>query len=114
MAEGRKTGPTADEAFFEELGAVFEKFPRMARKYSVQSMGQDKGTLKIDFEKQIGFSRIEDKKIVTEFMEKAAANATLKEEFGSGEGPGETEMLDRFCCSWEFIGHRWECMRICS
>jgi hypothetical protein len=102
MEEGRKIGPTADADFFNELQAVFDKFPEAAQKYSVRSMAQEKD-LNIDFEKQVGFSRIEDDRIVTEFGDRTAE-----------EDLDPSGASDRFCCEWLHIGTRLKCVKICS
>jgi hypothetical protein len=83
MAEEYKCGPETDADFFNELGAVFDKFPDAAQKYSIHCMSYEKDRLGVDFAKQIAISRIEGNQMITEFQDIGY------------EGPSA-----RFPCSW--------------
>jgi hypothetical protein len=69
MAEEHKCGPETDPDFFNELKAVFDKYPDTAQKYSIRCIAFEKDRMGVDFEKQIGISRIEGHQIITEFQD---------------------------------------------
>src|SRR5215218_2452521 len=58
-----------DPDFFNELKAVFDKYPDTAQKYSIRCIAFEKDRMGVDFEKQIGISRIEGHQIITEFQD---------------------------------------------
>ncbi|MFE1771484.1 hypothetical protein [Streptomyces sp. NPDC059008] len=63
-------GPERDPEFFEELDKLLARHPEAARRYGVSCMRAELDILKIDFDKQVGVSRIEDGRIVTEFYDR--------------------------------------------
>jgi len=97
MAE-YKCGPETDPDFFNELQMVFDKFPDAAQKYSIACMLLEKNTLRIDFEKQTGISRIEGHQIITEFRD-------------IGDGPPTS--VGNPCCEWGFGFGGRRCIRRC-
>ncbi|WP_143200136.1 hypothetical protein [Kitasatospora sp. CB01950] len=100
MTGHARCGPEGDPEFFKDLDAVFAKHPDAARRYSVRCLALETDLLKVDFAKQVGVSRIEAGRIVTEFRN--------RDEFGND---GEDEPL---CC--EFAGeapHEF-CVRYCE
>jgi hypothetical protein len=89
-------GPEGDAAFFDELSAIFERYPEAARKYNVRCVDHEKDMMKIDFTKMEGRARIEGDRVITEFL---AKEKTLD--------PAS------FCCQWEHTGQMgggtWTC-----
>ena len=100
MAEEYQYGPETDPDFFNELRAVFDKFPDAAQKYSIACMLLEKDTLRIDLEKQTGISRIEGHQIITEFED-------------IGDGPPTS--VGNPCCEWDLppFVHGARCIRRC-
>ena len=90
-------GPDVDVAFFNELRTVFEKYPDAAQKYAIRSLLHEIGKLKIDFDKQHGVSRVEGKRIITEFE----------------NIPDPMAGSHHACCEWYESGGRWRCVRQC-
>ncbi|WP_326574263.1 hypothetical protein OG889_04260 [Streptomyces sp. NBC_00481] len=76
-------GPERDPDFFEEVDKLFAKYPEAADRYAVKCRRLEVDILKIDFSKQVGVRRIEDGRIVTEFVDRDKA-----EHSSSG------------CCEW--------------
>ncbi|MFF7443723.1 hypothetical protein [Streptomyces sp. NPDC008122] len=62
-------GPQSDIEFFDALNKLFAQYPEAADKYAIKCMTMELDTLKIDFRKQEGVSRIEDGRIITEFVD---------------------------------------------
>ncbi|MGW5850216.1 hypothetical protein ACWFQ8_20080 [Streptomyces sp. NPDC055254] len=77
-------GPERDPEFFRELDSVFAKYPEAADRYAVTCLRMELETLKIDFSKQQGVSRIEDGRIITEFHDRDDATPRR-----------------RACCAWK-------------
>jgi hypothetical protein len=120
MAQQPPCGPESDRDFFKEVAALFNKFPGAAEKYTIGCTTPEMQSMKIDFEKEVGVSRIEGKQLVTEYMAKEEAAKFLPPESvgevvgtGNGEGNGDAA-LDRFCCEWKISAGRSVCVRICS
>jgi len=90
-------GPDVDVAFFNELRAVFDKYPDAAPKYAIRSPHQEIGKLKIDFAKQHAVSRVEGTRIITEFE----------------NTPDPMAASHHACCEWYKSGGRWRCVRQC-
>ncbi|MFD8479536.1 hypothetical protein [Kitasatospora sp. NPDC059673] len=86
MTHKAQCGPERDPEFFRELDAVFAKHPDSSRRYAVRCLATEVEVLKVDFTKQVGVSRIEGDRIVTEFRS--------REDFIDG---GEDEPA---CCEW--------------
>ncbi|MEH6373189.1 hypothetical protein V7793_02315 [Streptomyces sp. KLMMK] len=76
-------GPERDPDFFEEVDKLFAKYPEAAGRYAVTCRRLELEVLKIDFKKQVGVTRIEDGRIITEFFDRDQV-----ERVGSG------------CCEW--------------
>lgn len=74
-------GPDHDKEFFDEVNAVFAKFPEAAKRYAIQCIDHETDILNIDFETTAALKRIENGKIIVEFV------------------PRES-MGDRVCCVW--------------
>ncbi|MFH8384742.1 hypothetical protein ACH4E7_28015 [Kitasatospora sp. NPDC018058] len=99
MTRKTRCGPERDPEFFKDLAAVFAKHPDTSRRYSVQCLHGETEVLKVDFKKQIGLSRIEGDRIVTEFRN--------RDEF---EDDPEDEPL---CCEWAGEAPHMFCIRYC-
>ena len=91
-------GPDVDVDFFEALRTVFEKYPDVAQKYSIRRLHHEFGKLKIDFDKQIGVSRVDGNRIVTEF--RGISDTTIASSHHA-------------CCQWHRSGGRWRCVFQC-
>jgi hypothetical protein len=89
MVEEHIFGPEADPEFFDELQAVFDKYPDTAQKYSIHCIAFEKDRMGVDFEKQIGISRVESNQIITEFQDR---------DVGGTIGGFE-------CTDWDQFGH---------
>jgi hypothetical protein len=63
-------GPERDPEFFDELAKLLARYPEAAGRYGVRCMRAENEILKIDFSKQIGVARIEDGRIITEFVDR--------------------------------------------
>ncbi|WP_051948470.1 hypothetical protein [Streptomyces scabiei] len=63
-------GPERDPEFFAEIDKVFTQYPEAARRYALRCMRRELEILNIDFTKQVGLSRIEDGRIITEFRDR--------------------------------------------
>lgn len=63
-------GPERDPEFFAEIDKVFAQYPEAARRYAVRCMRRELEILNIDFTKQVGLSRVEDGRIITEFHDR--------------------------------------------
>ncbi|MFF0297972.1 hypothetical protein ACFYST_31690 [Kitasatospora sp. NPDC004614] len=77
MTHKAKCGPERDPEFFKDVAEVFAKHPGASRRYSVRCLALEAEVLGVDFTKQVGVSRIEGDRIVTEFRS--------RDEFGNGE-----------------------------
>lgn len=64
-------GPQSDPEFFDALNKLFAQYPEAADKYAVKCMTMELDVLKVDFRKQVGVSRIEDGRIVTEYVDRS-------------------------------------------
>jgi hypothetical protein len=63
-------GPERDPEFFDEIDKVFARHPEAARRYAVRCLRRELDVLKIDFSRQVGLSRVEDGRIITEFYDR--------------------------------------------
>lgn len=99
MKAREAAGPDVDVDFFNELRTVFDKYPNVARKYSVRWLHNEISNLKIDFDKQQGVSRVEGNRIVTEFRD--ISDPTIASSHHA-------------CCEWRKSGFRWTCVRQCE
>ncbi|MFC9685190.1 hypothetical protein [Streptomyces sp. NPDC056948] len=63
-------GPQSDPEFFDALNKLFDQYPEAADRYAVKSMTMELDILKIDFRTQVGVSRVEDGRIITEFVDR--------------------------------------------
>ncbi|MFF9864136.1 hypothetical protein ACF1G0_01710 [Streptomyces sp. NPDC013953] len=79
-------GPERDPEFFEEVGRLFAKYPEAAGRYAVKCRRLELEILRIDFQKKIGVTSVEDGRIVTEFVDRDTV-----------DDPSE---LTRMCCEW--------------
>ncbi|QGV81841.1 hypothetical protein [Streptomyces ficellus] len=77
-------GPERDPEFFRELDRVFAEFPDAADRYAVTCLAVELDVLKIDFTRQVGVSRVEDGRVVTEFVDR-----------------DEPTPRRRACCAWK-------------
>ncbi|MFF4948672.1 hypothetical protein [Streptomyces chattanoogensis] len=63
-------GPERDPEFFEDVDKLFAKYPEAAGRYAVTCRRLELEILKIDFSKQVGVTRIDDGRIITEFYDR--------------------------------------------
>ncbi|WFB11316.1 hypothetical protein LRS74_32965 [Streptomyces sp. LX-29] len=63
-------GPQRDPDFFEEVDRLFAKYPEAAGRYAVKCRRLELEILKIDFKMQVGVTRIEDGRLITEFVDR--------------------------------------------
>ncbi|MFF4421593.1 hypothetical protein ACFY04_12530 [Streptomyces sp. NPDC001549] len=63
-------GPQSDPEFFDALNKLFDQYPEAADKYAIKCMRMELDGLKIDFGKQVGVSRIEDGRVITEYVDR--------------------------------------------
>ncbi|MFE7511357.1 hypothetical protein [Streptomyces sp. NPDC057540] len=69
-------GPQSDPEFFAALDDLFARYPEAADKYAVTCMTMQLDVLKIDFRRQVGVSRVEEGRLVTEYVDRDAATRT--------------------------------------
>ncbi|MEU0947524.1 hypothetical protein ABZ379_33220 [Streptomyces canus] len=91
MTTKSNCGPQADPEFFGALDKLFEQYPEAADRYMVKSMSLELDVLKIDFRRQVGVSRVEDGRIITEFVDRDPTR-------------------HRQCCGY----HHGECILVCD
>ncbi|MFC8349999.1 hypothetical protein [Streptomyces sp. NPDC057280] len=89
-------GPQRDPEFFEEIDKLFAKYPEAASRYAVSCLRLETVVLKIDFERQVGVSRVEDGRIITEFHDRDDDIVRL--------------YRHTRCCQYV---HGYECVRLC-
>ncbi|MFE3198031.1 hypothetical protein [Embleya sp. NPDC059237] len=89
-------GPQRDPEFFEEIDKLFAKYPEAAGRYAVSCLRLETVVLKIDFERQVGVSRVEDGRIITEFHDREDDIVRLYRHTS--------------CCQYV---HGYECVRLC-
>lgn len=87
MPEEHKCGPDHDKDFFADLQELLRKHPEQAKKYSINCVDHETDIMGIDFTKQVAIKKIEDNKVVTNFVSMDELEK-LKE-----RGP-------LYCCSW--------------
>lgn len=63
-------GPQSDPEFFDALNKLFAQYPEAADKYAIKCMTVELDVLKIDFRKQLGVSRIDDGRVITEYVDR--------------------------------------------
>ncbi|MET9868497.1 hypothetical protein ABZ322_36885 [Streptomyces sp. NPDC006129] len=61
--------PNEDAEFHNAIKEVFLKYPEAQGKYALSSL-QLENEMEIDWENEVGVSRIEDRKIITEFVDR--------------------------------------------
>ncbi|NXY98816.1 hypothetical protein HYE82_31440 [Streptomyces sp. BR123] len=83
-----------DLAFFEAVAAAFRKYPEAQGRYALASLEQEI-ELGIDFGRQVGVSRVEGRRIITEF-----------EDRGTPESPGPRAAHMRLCIERDIHGKR--------
>ncbi|MGP4014406.1 hypothetical protein [Saccharopolyspora sp. 5N708] len=88
-----KHGPDIDSEFFDELHAVFQKFPDVARKYAIRSTCLE-DYLGKDMKENKKVYRIEGDTIIAEIR------------------AGSVCPPSHFCCEWVDEGS-WRCLACC-
>jgi hypothetical protein len=63
--------PNEETEFHDAIKEVFLKYPEAQRRYALSSLDLE-NEMKIDFDRQVGVSRIEDGKVITEFVDREA------------------------------------------
>ena len=81
-------GPEHDKAFFQEVFAVFAKYPDEGRKYCIACLDHETDQMGIDFTQQVGIKKIEGNRVITDFVTREELD-TIRAEKGG---------LD--CCLW--------------
>ncbi|MEU8438629.1 hypothetical protein AB0F18_38230 [Streptomyces sp. NPDC029216] len=89
-------GPERDPEFFEEVDKLFAKYPEAAGRYAVKCKRIELEILKIDFKKQVGVKRIEDGRIVTEFLDRDKVE--ISAHHACCEWPPDDDGLCSFIC----------------
>ncbi|MFI6370071.1 hypothetical protein [Streptomyces sp. NPDC050546] len=64
--------PNGDVEFRNAIMDVFLKYPEAQRRYALASLELE-NEMDIDFETQVGFSRIDGNKIITEFRDRGTS-----------------------------------------
>ncbi|MFJ8717257.1 hypothetical protein ACIRD9_29500 [Streptomyces violaceus] len=75
--------PNGDVEFRNAIMDVFLKYPEAQRRYALASLELE-NEMDIDFETQVGYSRIDGNKIITEFRDR------------------DTSVKARICLKWSF------------
>ncbi|GGS99418.1 hypothetical protein OG542_35655 [Streptomyces violaceus] len=75
--------PNGDVEFRNAIMDVFLKYPEAQRRYALASLELE-NEMDIDFETQVGYSRIDGNKIITEFRDR------------------DTSVKARICLKWNF------------
>ncbi|MBT2466469.1 hypothetical protein J7E97_00975 [Streptomyces sp. ISL-66] len=78
-------GPQSDPEFFAALDKLFAQYPEAADKYAIKCMTLELDILKIDFRKQVGVARIEDGRLITEYVDRDPARSADCCTFWHGE-----------------------------
>ncbi|WP_035838998.1 hypothetical protein [Kitasatospora azatica] len=91
-----KIGPTHDAALFAEIQAAFDKYPDVAKNYSIQYIGGVVDVMNVDLERQVGMSNVQDREIVTKFVDRQP-----------DPGPQPT---DPGCFAWRLRANEWVCV----
>jgi hypothetical protein len=68
------SGNADRDAFFTALGRVFEEFRYVSKGYAICDLTRLAGMVGGDFENQVGISRAENGRIVTEFSDNPIAD----------------------------------------
>jgi len=93
MAE-HACGPTSDVEFFDAVLEVFNRFPEVAKNYSIECVDHETDIMKIDFKKETGIARIAGKRVVTDYAS--------REELAAG----------LICCKWwRENDSTWTCLK---
>ncbi|MEU5417472.1 hypothetical protein [Streptomyces clavifer] len=69
--------PQEDIAFFDEISAVFREHPGAARRYAITKLSIE-AEMGIDLNEQHGVSRVEGKRIITEFVDRNPVEPKLR------------------------------------
>jgi hypothetical protein len=93
-------GPQRDPDFFKEIYQLFAKYPEAASRYAVKCRRLELDILKVDFSRQVGVTRVEDGRIVTEFLD--------RDQF---ERSGDHQLWA--CCEWDPEDSNSGCSFIC-
>ncbi|MET8244341.1 hypothetical protein ABZV31_07845 [Streptomyces sp. NPDC005202] len=92
-------GPEADTEFFREIDAVFARYPAEAQKYAVRCLRLQTEVLRVDLDRQVAVSRVEDGRIITEFVDRDAPQ--VREHHSA-------------CCAWSGEAPHKKCVEICK
>ncbi|MDQ0962076.1 hypothetical protein QFZ66_005954 [Streptomyces sp. B4I13] len=65
-----KIGPTHDTAFFDDIQAVFEQHPNVAKNYAIGHIGEVVDVMGIDLDRQVGMSTVRDGELVTKYVDR--------------------------------------------
>ncbi|MEU8990444.1 hypothetical protein AB0C98_29115 [Streptomyces sp. NPDC048558] len=68
---GMVDAPDEDVEFRSAITEVFRKYPEAQQKYALASLDLE-NRMKIDFDKEVGVSRIEGRRIITEFRDRGS------------------------------------------
>ncbi|MFF2791149.1 hypothetical protein ACFVT6_31080 [Streptomyces sp. NPDC058049] len=102
MKASHACGPERDPEFFGELDKLFAQYPEAAHRYAVTCLRVELEVLKIDFSKQVGVSRIDDGRIITEFYDRDDPTPRRGDQPGAAAqaGRGGRTAPARMCCGW--------------
>ncbi|MET9734493.1 hypothetical protein ABZZ79_28805 [Streptomyces sp. NPDC006458] len=92
-----KIGPAHDTALFNDIQAVFEKYPDVAKNYSIGYIGGVVDVMGVDLDRQVGVSTVRDGEIVTKYVDRSP---------GPRSGPPE----EAGCFRWVWRAGEWVCV----
>lgn len=92
-----KIGPTHDTAFFNDIQAVFEKYPDVAKGYSIGYIGGVVDGMGVDLDRQVGVSTVRGGEIVTKYVARSSRH---------DDGPPD----ELGCFRWVWRAGGWVCV----
>jgi hypothetical protein len=66
--DDKGAGPGVDVEFFNELDKVFDKYPDMSRKYSIDALPFEAEKLGVNLDTYLAVTRLEGDRIIIEFQ----------------------------------------------
>ncbi|MFB6440554.1 hypothetical protein ACFCVY_27895 [Streptomyces sp. NPDC056411] len=103
MKTKSKIGPTHDTAFFDAIQAAFDKYPDIAKDYSIRHIGGVVDAMRVDLDRQVAVSNVQDGEIVTKFVDRSPDPVD----------PPPDPTTDPGCCEWRLRHHEWVCVEVC-
>ncbi|MFE3761903.1 hypothetical protein ACFXPI_09075 [Streptomyces sp. NPDC059104] len=94
-----KIGPTHDTAFFKDIQEVFERYPDVAKDYSIGHIGGVVDVMGVDLDRQVEVSTVRDGEIVTKRVDRSL-----------DRGPGGPPEKEEGCFRWALRAGEWVCV----